>query len=551
MKRFLFPLSFCISISILSCSDSTPVTPEPINIIPEPVSVQAQEGVLKIKKSISVSLPENISSHLNAYVNEVLSKSYGLSTTKGSTASAQLQFELKEGMTGITPYELVINDQAAKIIAGEEKGLFYGFQTFLQLFPAEKRDVYGLPAVNIQDHAQFEYRGLHLDVSRHFFDLDFIKKYIDLLAYHKFSKFHWHLTDDQGWRIEIKKYPGLTDTGAYRNGTVIGRYPGTGNDNTRYGGYYTQEQVKEVLAYAASRYIEVIPEIELPGHASAAIAAYPELSCFPQQPTVIEQNMSEGSQQQQAAGRIKVVQETWGVFDDVFCAGKEGTFEFLENVLAEVAELFPSKYLHIGGDECPKTHWKKCAACQKRMKENGLKDEHELQSYFVTRIEKFVNQKGKTIIGWDEILEGGLAPNAIVMSWRGQEGGRAAARMQHFAIMTPTSHSYLDYNQTEKEDSVTIGGFISLEKVYNYIPVPDSLSEAQAKFIMGGQGNVWTEYMHYPSKVEYMVYPRATALSEVLWSTKKDYKRFLEKMNAQYKRYNLWSVNAFPAQKLN
>ncbi|WP_126973822.1 beta-N-acetylhexosaminidase [Gynurincola endophyticus] len=551
MKRFLFPLSFCISISILSCSDSTPVTPEPINIIPEPVSVQAQEGVLKIKKSISISLPEDISSHLNAYVNEVLSKSYGLSTTKGSTASAQLQFELKEGMTGITPYELVISDQAAKIIAGEEKGLFYGFQTFLQLFPAEKRDVYGLPAVNIQDHAQFEYRGLHLDVSRHFFGLDFIKKYIDLLAYHKFSKFHWHLTDDQGWRIEIKKYPELTDTGAYRNGTVIGRYPGTGNDNTRYGGYYTHEQVKEVLAYAASRYIEVIPEIELPGHASAAIAAYPELSCFPQQPTVIEQNMSEGSRQQQAAGRIKVVQETWGVFDDVFCAGKESTFEFLENVLAEVAELFPSKYLHIGGDECPKTHWKKCAACQKRMKENGLKDEHELQSYFVTRIEKFLNQKGKTIIGWDEILEGGLAPNAIVMSWRGQEGGRAAARMQHFAIMTPTSHSYLDYNQTEKEDSVTIGGFISLEKVYNYIPVPDSLSEAQAKFIMGGQGNVWTEYMHYPSKVEYMVYPRATALSEVLWSTKKDYKRFLEKMNTQYKRYGLWSVNAFPAQKLN
>src|SRR5690606_38977410 len=277
---------------------------------------------------------------------------------------------------------------------------------------------------------QYEYRGLHLDVARHYFDLDFIKKYIDLLAYHKFSKFHWHLTDDQGWRIEIKKYPRLTDTGAYRNGTIIGRYPGSGNTNTRYGGYYTQEQVKEVIAYAESRYIEVIPEIELPGHASAAIAAYPELSCFPDSATVIQKNKSQLSIDQQASGRKKLVQETWGVFDDVFCAGKESTFEFLENVLIEVADLFPSKYLHIGGDECPKEHWKNCPNCQKRIKENGLKDEHELQSYFVTRMEKFLNNRGKTIIGWDEILEGGLAPNAIVMSWRGHDGGKAAARMQ-------------------------------------------------------------------------------------------------------------------------
>lgn len=549
MRKILISLSFSGLLAFSSCNDQVPVNVEAVNILPEPVSTKINEGHLTIQKNLSISIPEGVSDHLANYIKDFLGKYYGLNVSTKSEDKADLRFSLKEGLEGISAYELSVNNEYAMITASEEKGLFYGFQTFLQLLPAEKREAYGIQAVEIKDHALYEYRGLHLDVVRHFFDVDFIKKYIDLLAYHKFSKFHWHLTDDQGWRIEIKKYPRLMDTAAYRNGTIIGNFPGTGNDNIRYGGYYTQEQIKEVIAYAESRYIEVIPEIELPGHASAAIAAYPELSCFPDRPTPFE-NKSSVSLEQQQAGRKKLVQETWGVFDDVFCAGKESTFEFLENVLTEVAALFPSKYIHIGGDECPKTHWKECPNCQKRKKDQGLKDEHELQSYFVTRMEKFLNSKGKTIIGWDEILEGGLAPNAIVMSWRGHDGGKAAARMQHYAIMTPTSHLYFDYKQTEQEDSITIGGFINLEKVYNLNPVPDSLSEAQTKFIMGAQGNVWTEYIKYPSKVEYMVYPRATALSEVVWSGAKDYNRFKEKLKVQYERYKMIGLNAFPAEKL-
>jgi hexosaminidase len=378
-------------------------------------------------------------------------------------------------------------------------------------------------------------------VSRHFFDINYIKKYIDYLALHKLNYFHWHLTDDQGWRIEIKKYPRLTEVAAYRDGTIIGRYPGTGNDNVRYGGYYTQDEVKEVVRYAAEKFITVIPEIEMPGHASAAIAAFPWLSCFPEKETKIPSHPSLGSQSKTG----KKVQETWGVFEDVFCAGNDSTFLFLQDVLDEVVPLFTSKYIHVGGDESPKAHWKKCPRCQARIKKEGLKDEHELQSYFIQRMDKYLNAKGKTLIGWDEILEGGLAPNAVVMSWRGEKGGIAAANQKHQVIMTPQKPVYFDHTQTRNEDSVTIGGFNSIENVYAYEPVPKELPAANAIYIMGAQANLWTEYIKNPSKVEYMAFPRMSALSEVLWSPKekRNWPDFEKRLQTQFQRYDMWKAN--------
>ena len=379
---------------------------------------------------------------------------------------------------------------------------------------------------------------MHLDVGRHFFPPEFIKKYIDYLAYHKFNTFHWHLTEDQGWRIEIKKYPKLTSVGGYRNGTIIGRNPGKSNDSLRYGGFYTQEEIKDIVKYAADRYITIIPEIEMPGHSSAAIAAYPQLSCFPDEPTkILPTTPWAGSREG------KQVQQTWGVFEDVFCPS-EYTFNFLEDVLDEVMQLFPSKYIHIGGDECPKASWKRSEFCQQLIKEKGLKDEHGLQSYFIQRIEKYLNSKGRQIIGWDEILEGGLAPNATVMSWRGEEGGIAAAKDHHNVVMTPGTYCYFDHSQSRNEDSVTIGSYLPLEKVYNYEPVPKELNTEEAKYILGAQGNVWTEYMSNPKKVEYMIFPRMSALSEVLWSQKekRDWKDFERRLPALMKRYEQWGA---------
>jgi len=351
--------------------------------------------------------------------------------------------------------------------------------------------------------------------------------------------FHWHLTDDQGWRIEIKKYPRLTQIGGYRNGTIIGHFPGTGNDNKHYGGFYTQDQVREVVAYATKRYVTVVPEIEMPGHASAAIAAYPELSCFPEESTKApEKTVWAGP----ATG--KQVQQTWGVFEDVF-APTERTFTFLQDVLDEVIPLFPSKYLHIGGDESPKESWKRSAFCQQLIAEKGLKDEHGLQSYFVQRMEKYLNSKGKTIIGWDEILEGGLAPNAVVMSWRGEEGGIAAAKLKHQVIMTPASHVYFDYSQVKPDDSLTIGGYLPIRKVYSYEPLPKQLSEEEGTYVLGAQANLWTEYLPYSTSIEYQIFPRISALSEVLWSPKasRQWEEFEPRLRNQMKRYDLWKVH--------
>ena len=395
-------------------------------------------------------------------------------------------------------YKLMVTTQSVTIKAEYNQGIFYGIQTFLQLIPSENKAEIKIPCIEIKDHPKFKWRGMHLDVGRHFFSTAFIKKYIDYIAMYKMNTFHWHLTEDQGWRIEIKKYPKLTEVGAWRNGSMVGHYDEQKFDSIHYGGYYTQEEIKEVVAYAAARHVTIVPEIEMPGHSLAALAAYPELSC---------------------TGGPFEVGKKWGVFDDVYCL-KEETFTFLENVLSEVMALFPSEYIHIGGDECPKTRWKNCAHCQKLMKEKDIKDEHELQSYFIQRIEKFVNSKGRKIIGWDEILEGGLAPNAAVMSWRGTEGGIAAAKQKHYVVMTPGSHCYFDHYQGKPENEpLAIGGFTSLEKVYNFNPMPKELDLEEQKYILGAQANVWTEYILTPEQVEYMIMPRMSALAEVLWGT--------------------------------
>jgi len=385
-------------------------------------------------------------------------------------------------------------------------------------------------SITIKDNPKFSYRGMHLDVSRHFFPVEFIKEYIDHLAMLKMNTFHWHLTDDQGWRIEIKQYPYLTKKGAYREETLIGHYNDDPQqfDGKRYGGFYTQEEVKEIVAYATERHVTVIPEIEMPGHSQAAIHAYPALGC---------------------TGKQVPVATKWGVFENIYCP-KEGTFTFLKNVLDEVMPLFPSEYIHIGGDEAPKEQWKACGDCQKLISEKNLKDEHGLQSYFIREIEKHVNSKGKKIIGWDEILEGGLAPNATVMSWRGTQGAVAAANQGHDVILTPTSHAYFDYYQATYEDEpLAIGGYLPLKKVYSFNPIPKKLQGTDAaKHVLGAQANIWTEYMQTENQVEYMAFPRMLAMGEVVWSgptenLEKDYPEFLSRVEPFMNRLDVLDIN--------
>ena len=513
-----------------------------VNIIPQPVSLKINKGSFALNDKVQIAYDQ--SSELAArFLYDYLVKYYNLKCRITETGNAlkdtrTIYLFSSEGDKG--NYKLNIEQHSVEI-KGDAAGVFYGVQTFIQLLPVGANiSRVETPCVKIEDEPRFAYRGMHLDVGRHFFPVSFVKKYIDYIALHKMNYFHWHLTEDQGWRIEIKKYPRLTEVGAWRNGTIIGRYPGTGNDGIRYGGFYTQDEIKEVVKYAADRYITVVPEIEMPGHSSAAIAAYPFLSCFPNEST---KHPPQCAWSGDSTG--KQVQQTWGVFDDVFCAGKDSTFQFLQDVLDEVMVLFPSKYIHVGGDECPKANWKRCPQCQLRIKNEGLKDEHELQSYFIQRMEKYLNSKGRTLIGWDEILEGGLAPKAVVMSWRGEAGGIAAARQKHDVIMTPGGWCYFDHSQSQNEDSVTIGGYTTVEKVYSYEPIPDSLTSEQGKFVLGAQGNVWTEYMANERKVEYMIFPRMSALSEVLWSPKKDRDSvsFEKRLLTQFKRYDLWKTN--------
>ncbi len=436
----------------------------------------------------------------------------------GKGAEIRLRLDGAGKKLGPEGYSLQVDRRGVKVRASKPAGLFYGVQTLLQLLPPGPTPAVpqslAVPGVKITDRPRFSWRGMHLDVGRHVFPVEFVKKYIDLLARHKMNTFHWHLTDDQGWRIEIQRYPRLTEVGAWR----------TEPDGSRYGGFYTQAEIREVVAFAAERFVTVVPEIELPGHARAALAAYPELSC---------------------AGEALPVPATWGIFEDVYCAGNDVTLTFLENVLSEVADLFPGPWFHVGGDECPKDRWQACPRCQARMRQEGLKDEMELQSWFIRRIEPFLAARGKRLVGWDEILEGGLPPRATVMSWRGTEGGIEAARSGHDVVMSPTSHCYFDYYQAREGEPPGIGGYIPLEQVYAFEPVPPELSKKEARHILGGQGNVWTEYINDPAQVEYMAFPRLCAMAEVLWSPPKgrDYADFTRRMGDQYLRLDERGVN--------
>ncbi len=524
----------------LGCTTSKPVffdlTPA-YNIIPYPVDLLPQKGFFSVSKErvITFVKTQEGSQENVAYLNEILKDKLGYPLTvkaleKGVRTQDKLGIHFLEdaSLTHPEAYSIEINDRGVWIKSADSKGQFYAIQSLIQLFQAQ---THLLPAVKIKDAPRYAYRGMHLDVGRHFFPVSFIKKYIDYLAKYKYNNFHWHLTEDQGWRIEIKKYPKLQEVAAWRKETLIGHYSDKPHrfDGQKYGGFYTQDEVREVVAYAQKRHINIIPEIEMPGHAQAAIAAYPELGC---------------------TGRLVDVATKWGVFEDVYCPNEQ-TFRFLEDVLTEVMDLFPSKYIHIGGDECPKTQWKKSTFCQQFMKENHIKDEHELQSYFIQRMERFINSKGRQIIGWDEILEGGLAPNATVMSWRGMKGGVEAARQDHDVIMTPGSHCYFDhYQSTNPDEPLAIGGFTSLEKVYSFEPTPAVLSPKEARHIIGAQGNVWTEYMKTPAKVEYMIFPRMMALSEVLWTPKdkRDFQNFVVRLEPQLEQLKKEGAN--PANHL-
>jgi hexosaminidase len=537
MKNLLLPILLLWSSSLFA---------QNVSIIPAPVNYQVARESFVLSSKTAIVLSDAGESNTANFLNDYLKKFYGftLPVKKKGQSGAGNQILLATNKFIKAPeneekYSLNVSANNITIKGDSYKGTFLGMQSLIQLLPLQKSKTLTIAGVSIEDYPRFPYRGMHLDVARHFFPVDFVKKYIDFIALHKMNTFHWHLTEDQGWRIEIKKYPKLTSVGSLRNGTITGRHPGNGNDSLQYGGFYTQAQVKEIVQYAADRFITVIPEIEMPGHSSAAIAAYPQLSCFPEESVRILPKVKWSGGQEG-----KQVQQSWGIYEDVYCP-TEYTFNFLQDVLDEVITLFPSKYIHIGGDESPKESWKRSTFAQQLIKEKGLKDEHELQSYFINRIEKYLNSKGRQIIGWDEILEGGLAPNATVMSWRGEQGGIEAAKQKHAVIMTPGAYVYLDHAESDKEDSVTIGGLTTLEKVYSYEPIPKELTPEDAKYILGAQGNVWTEYMKNPRKVEYMIFPRMSALSEVLWTPKdkKNWADFERRMSGQFQRYSLWDIN--------
>ena len=473
-------------------------------ILPSPVTYQTSNGSISVPKTIIVDTSNlNLNNFKQLYE---LGKTYHQLNFIISKEQPLIFFRKLKNVKEDS-YSINVSESIT-ISYSSERSCYYAIHSLMQLIQKKGQEL-ELNKCFVKDYPNFQWRGLHLDVSRHFFTIEEVKRYIDLMAIYKFNTFHWHLTDDQGWRIEIKKYPKLTEIGAWRDSTVENHYstrPRT-YERKRYGGFYTQEQIKDVVQYAANRYITIVPEIEMPGHARAALAAYPELSC---------------------SGKQQGVEGLWGVFDDIFCS-KEETILFVQDVLNEVIELFPGEYIHIGGDEAPKKRWKDCPKCQHIIKSNNLKDEHELQSYFIKRMDKFLSSKGKKLMGWDEILEGGLSPNAAVMSWRGFEGGLEAAKQKHYVVMSPGSHCYFDHYQGKSNDEpLAIGGHTSLEKVYEFNPVPKEMTPDEAAFVLGAQANLWTEYIPNFKQVEYMTFPRAIALSQVLWSSNKtDYNSFL------------------------
>ena len=527
MKYKVFAAAFCLLFASFAFAQS-----DEINIIPKPSSVTVDKGKFRLTPKTTIVVKTAEDRQLGAILNDHLRAMYGLTlkiTTKLAGSPNQILFRT-EGDDRLLPrdgYLLSVESNQIYIQGNSVESQFYGLQSLFQLLPIKAGSVVEIQAVGIHDSPRFGYRGMHLDVARHFMPVEFVKKYIDLMSQYKFNYFHWHLTEDQGWRIEIKKYPRLTEIGSVRKQSRAGRFADKYvGDGTPHGGFYTQEQIRDVVAYAKARYITVIPEIEMPGHSVAALAAYPNLGC--------KEN-----------GSYEVFTD-WGITKDIYCP-KEETFKFLEDVLTEVIDLFPdSPYIHIGGDEAPKDAWKASQFVQDLKAKEGLKDEGEVQSYFVRRMEKFINSKGKKIIGWDEILEGGLAPNATVMSWRGIKGGIAAAKEHHDVIMTPTDYAYFDYGQGDPAtEPLNIGGYLTLEKVYSFDPVPKELSADEAKYIIGGQANIWTEYLPTPASVEYMAFPRMLAMAEDVWSTpeNKNFADFSKRLSAQFPRLDKQNVN--------
>lgn len=498
------------------------------SIIPLPKTMETRQGQFVWDEGAKIYYNNSSLKQLAGFAQSMLSEASGYtlsataSATKSNVKSVQLLLDASV-KTNAEGYVLEVSPNSISIKANAENGLFYGLQTLAQLIPV--KDDKTTNAIFIEDEPRFQWRGMMMDVCRHIWSVDFIKKFIDQLAYHKLNKFHWHLTEDQGWRIEIKKYPLLQTIAAYRNGTQIGN-DRKNTDSIRYGGYYTQEQVKEVVAYAKSRYVEVIPEIEMPGHSVAAVTAYPYLAC----------NM-----QSFETGKPHEVRQTWGVSKDIYCAGNDTVFSFLQDVLNEVMPLFPSAYIHIGGDEAPHEAWAKCPKCLQRIKAEGLKNEAELQSWFIRRMEKFINSKGKKLIGWEEIMEGGLTPNATVHSWLGTQSGVKASKMGNDVIMSPYSHLYFDGYQAEsKIEPLAIGYFVPLDTVYAFEPRHPQMTDKDAEHLLGAQANVWTEFIKSEPYFEYMAYPRMAALAEICWTVKekKNFTDFKERMKQQYAVYD-------------
>ena len=507
--------------------------PEDHSIVPMPRSVIMGIGSFDLNSDAGVYLTDP-NDPKTQEVFDIWAAPYRKSGALALSESRDSDSAIKVGIDGqgaAESYRLSVTTEGITLNASDHAGLFYGLQTLSQLMPPDAvttADVssFGLPVLEIDDAPRFTYRGVHLDVARHFFPPEFIKHYIDLLALYKINRFHWHLTEDQGWRIEIDQYPKLTEVAAFREQTHMGHgldeFQG---DGVRYGGFYTKEEIREIVAYAHARNIMIIPEIEMPGHATAALAAYPKLGC--------------------TEGPFEVAM-TWGIFEDIYCPYEE-TFEFLENVLLEVIELFPGDYIHIGGDEAPKARWEESEYVQDLMVREGFNDVEQVQGYFIRRIDKFLNEHGKRLIGWDEIIEGGLPPNATVMSWRGTIGGIEASRRGHDVVMTPYSHLYLDYYQSadQENEPFAIGGFLPLDTVYSYEPVPSQLRERDKNRIIGAQANVWTEYMKTGEHVEYMLLPRMLALAEVVWSPAeaKDFTSFLKRIEWHLDRFDALGVN--------
>ena len=506
---------------LCSCSGEKTAANYQVNPIPQEI-VMAANGEFALNNNVKIIYPEGNEAmqrnaqYLAGYLKKATGKVYQIET--GTEGKGNILLQVVSDVEKPEAYQLKVNAEGVVISGASEAGVFYGIQTLRKSIPVLENSTPVLSYVEISDAPRFDYRGAHFDVSRHFFTVEEVKSFIDMMALHNMNRLHWHITDDQGWRIEIKKYPLLTEIGSQRKETVIGHNSGE-YDGKPYGGFYTQEEAREIVAYAAERYITVVPEIDLPGHMQAALAAYPQLGC---------------------TGGPYDVWTIWGVSDNVLCAGNDSVLTFIDDVLAEIIDIFPSEYIHIGGDECPKVKWKSCSKCQARIKALGIKsdDKHSkeeyLQSFIINHGEKFLNAHGRQMIGWDETLEGGLAPNATVMSWRGEGGGIEAAKQHHDVIMTPNTYLYFDYYQTKdtENEPMAIGGYLPLERVYSYEPMPRSLTQEEQKYIVGVQANHWTEYIPTFSQLQYMALPRWAALCEIQWSQadKKDYQNFLTRL---------------------